>query len=151
MGGGSRKKTHANKYYVERTVSTGCCGHWPVGQNQWYHFGAGAPPILVYFGGDWDVDCGYWVLTHGHLCGAPTFFARGEVSTLGSLKGRWKWHGGALGVDGAIYGIPAHAERVLKIVPETGEVTLIGGRRCAAFGFHGGFNCVGSKYWLWQR
>ena len=23
-----------------------------VGQNQWYHFGVGAPPILVYFGGD---------------------------------------------------------------------------------------------------
>ena len=28
-----------------------------VGQNQWYHFGVGAPPILVYFSGDWDV---YW-------------------------------------------------------------------------------------------
>ena len=26
-----------------------------VGQNQWYHFGVGAPPILVYFSGDWDV------------------------------------------------------------------------------------------------
>ena len=26
-----------------------------VGQNQWYHFGVGAPPIEVYFGGDWDV------------------------------------------------------------------------------------------------
>ena len=25
-----------------------------VGQNQWYHFGVGAPPILVYFSGDWD-------------------------------------------------------------------------------------------------
>ena len=28
-----------------------------VGQNQWYHFGVAAPPILVYFSGDWDV---YW-------------------------------------------------------------------------------------------
>ena len=34
-----------------------------VGQNQWYHF-VGAPPILVYFSGDWDV---HWILTHGHV------------------------------------------------------------------------------------
>ena len=34
-------------------------------QNQWYHFGVGAPPILVYFGGDWDVHWGYGMLTHG--------------------------------------------------------------------------------------
>ena len=26
--------------------------HMAVGENQWYHFGVGAPPILVYFGGD---------------------------------------------------------------------------------------------------
>ena len=30
-----------------------------VGQNQWYHFGIGAPPILIYFNGDWDVHWGY--------------------------------------------------------------------------------------------
>ena len=36
-----------------------------VGQNQWYHFWVGAPPILVYFSGDWDVHWGYGVLTHG--------------------------------------------------------------------------------------
>ena len=36
-----------------------CCSHAKVakhpfghGQNQWYHFGIGAPPVLVYFGGD---------------------------------------------------------------------------------------------------
>ena len=29
-----------------------------VGQHQWYHFGVGAPPILVYFSGDWDVHGG---------------------------------------------------------------------------------------------
>ena len=28
-------------------------------QNQWYHFGVGAPPILVSFSGDWDVHWGY--------------------------------------------------------------------------------------------
>ena len=38
-----------------------------VGQHQWYHFGVGAPPILVYFSGDWDVHWGYELLTHGHL------------------------------------------------------------------------------------
>ena len=30
-------------------------------QSQWYHFGIGAPPILVYFSGDWDVHWGYGV------------------------------------------------------------------------------------------
>ena len=30
-----------------------------VGQNQWYHFGVGAPPIFVYFSWDWDVHWGY--------------------------------------------------------------------------------------------
>ena len=39
-----------------------------VGQNQWYLFGVGAPPILVYFFcGDWDVHSGYRILTHGHV------------------------------------------------------------------------------------
>ena len=40
-----------------------------VGQNQWYHFGVGAPPILVYFSGDWDVHWGLTgLLTHGEVC-----------------------------------------------------------------------------------
>ena len=51
----------------------------------------------------------------------------GQVSTIGDLEeGDWKWHGGSLALDGAIYGIPAHAESVLKIQPETGEVKTIG-------------------------
>ena len=29
------------------------------GQNQWYHFGVGAPPTFVYLSGDWDVNWGY--------------------------------------------------------------------------------------------
>ena len=37
-----------------------------VGQNQWYHFGVAAPPILVYSIGDWD-DWGYGILTHGQM------------------------------------------------------------------------------------
>ena len=38
-----------------------------VGQNQWYHFRVGAPPILVYFSGGWDVHWGYGILTHGQV------------------------------------------------------------------------------------
>ena len=30
-------------------------------------FWEGAPPILVYFSGDWDVHVGYGVLTHGQI------------------------------------------------------------------------------------
>ena len=41
--------------------------HMGVGQNQWYHFGVGAPYILVYLSGDWDVYCGYRILTHSHI------------------------------------------------------------------------------------
>ena len=36
-------------------------------QSEWFHFGIGAPPILVYFSGDWDVHWGYGVLTHDHI------------------------------------------------------------------------------------
>ena len=31
------------------------------------HCWVGAPPILIYFSGDWDVHWGYGALTHGHL------------------------------------------------------------------------------------
>ena len=39
------------------------CGSKPMGS----HFGVGAPPILVYFSGEWDIHWGYGFLTHGHL------------------------------------------------------------------------------------
>ena len=44
-----------------------------VGQNQSYHFGAGAPPMLVYFSGDWLKFTGgtMWILTHAHICCCP--------------------------------------------------------------------------------
>ena len=51
-----------------------------VGQNQWYHFGIGAPPILVYFSGGWDVHWGYGLLTHGHV----SCFLAPHVSYLGA-------------------------------------------------------------------
>lgn len=54
-----------------------------------------------------------------------------KVSTLGGemqqLKGDWKWHGGNLGNDGMIYGIPCNANSVVKVNPRTSEVTTIGG------------------------
>ena len=43
------------------------------GQNEWYNFGVGAPPILVFFSGAWDVHWGYGVLTHGHMSGLLLF------------------------------------------------------------------------------
>lgn len=42
---------------------------------------------------------------------------RGEVQHVGRGlvgDGRWKWHGGVLGPDGAIYGIPCNARRPRK-------------------------------------
>ena len=41
--------------------------HLAAGPNQWWHFGVGAPPILVYFSRDWDVHWGSVILTHSHL------------------------------------------------------------------------------------
>ena len=41
--------------------------HMAVGQNQWYHLGVGAQPMLVYFSGAWDVHWGYGILTHGQM------------------------------------------------------------------------------------
>ena len=61
-----------------------------VGQNQRYHFGVGAPPILVYFSGDWDVHWGHGILTHGHLS-VPLFF---ETAGAGILLSRATWGGG---------------------------------------------------------
>ena len=37
-----------------------------VGQNQWDPM-VGAPPILVYFSGDWDVHWAYGLLTHDQM------------------------------------------------------------------------------------
>ena len=39
------------------------CGSKPMES----HLGVGAPPISVYFCGDWDVHWGYRVLTHSHM------------------------------------------------------------------------------------
>ena len=49
------------------TPKGGLVEHMAVGQSQWYHFRVGAPLILVYFIGDWDVHWGYGILTHGHM------------------------------------------------------------------------------------
>ena len=77
----------------DRTYSwlshTHSCNSWKnsevaVGQNQWYHFGVGPPPILVYFSGDWDVHWGYKLLTHGQV--GP----KKSVSKLATSKGTQK-------------------------------------------------------------
>ena len=55
-----------------------------VGQHQWYHFGVGAPPILVYFSGDWDVRWGYGILDPQPCVHFPK---RVSVPTNGSVVG----------------------------------------------------------------
>ena len=41
-----------------------------------------------------------------------------NVTVFGDFpEGQHKWHGGVVGPDGCIYGIPAHADTVLKIEP----------------------------------
>jgi len=55
-----------------------------------------------------------------------------EVTRLGGAllpAGGWKWHGGVAGPDGCVYGVPAHAGRVLKVDVGEGRppaVRLIG-------------------------
>ena len=59
--GGKNSQTYRPPIFAVCQVSVA------VGQNQWYHVGVGAPPILVYFSGDRDVQWGYGILTHGHV------------------------------------------------------------------------------------
>ena len=42
-------------------------------------------------------------------------------------KNQFKWLRGARGADGAIYGVPSNANKVLRIMPETGVCDTIGG------------------------
>ena len=46
------------------------------------HFGVGAPPILVYLGGEWDVHWGYGILTHGHQSFLRPHSDHGEHSSF---------------------------------------------------------------------
>ena len=43
-----------------------------------------------------------------------------------SIPGEHKWLGAAVADDGAIYGVPAHNRRAVRVVPATGEVTELG-------------------------
>ena len=56
--------------------------HMAVGQNHWYHFGVGAPAVLVYFSGDWDVHWGYGILTHGHMIASCKAISQALTLTL---------------------------------------------------------------------
>ena len=64
-----RMETYSPKAPAVRSSRTTCFDlrYLAVGQNRWYHFGVGAPPILIYLSGDWDVLRGYGILTPGHL------------------------------------------------------------------------------------
>ena len=58
--GGESRAADGRGLAPERAKGAPHC-HVAVGQKQWYHFGVGAPPILVYFSGDWDVHWGYGI------------------------------------------------------------------------------------------
>jgi hypothetical protein len=95
-----------------------------------------------------NLDSGGWkwhggvVGSDGNIYGIPSNAdsvlkivpSTGEVSTIGDVRGvtphredgKYKWLGGVLGSDGAIYGMPGDADVVLKIMPYTDEVSLIG-------------------------
>ena len=61
---GAHFAIHVQAQAFDCAVNTHGCGSKPMES----HFGVGAPPILVYFSGDWDV---HWeitgLLTHGHM------------------------------------------------------------------------------------
>ena len=59
-------------------------------QHQWYHFGIGAPPILVYFSGDWYVNWGYGVLTHSQMKKCLPFFGVGDTERHAAFLFFWK-------------------------------------------------------------
>ena len=63
----SQGKTSLQRAFLRSAGPTSHNHDMAVGQNQWYHFGVGAPPILVYFSGSWDVHWGYGLLAHGHM------------------------------------------------------------------------------------
>ena len=67
---------------------------------------------------------------HTHVLSRYVYVWLQDVFTMGdghpAMKGDWLWHGGALGDDGCVYGVPCNAEQVLKINPRTREVTVIG-------------------------
>ena len=65
--------------------------------------------------------------------------ATGDVTFIGpEFAGKYKWLRASTAPSGAIYGIPCHADRVLKIVPKTGEVALIGPSFPGNWKWHGG-------------
>lgn len=64
----------------------------------------------------------------------------------GQIVGSEKYLGGVLGADGCVYGVPGKARQVLKIVPETGEVCLIGPSFQGHFKWLRGVQCGSAVY-----
>ena len=62
--------------------------HLAVGHNRWYHFGVGAPPILVYFGG-WIESDVHWGLTD-LACDPWPFLSQRSPRKEGASRARQK-------------------------------------------------------------
>ena len=110
---------------VLRVAPVGCLGN-------------NAEPVVDYVGpalpGRWKFYGGLYSAQGRAIYGIPACaggvlrigLPNGDVSVVGSVpEGGWKWHGGVVGADGCIYGIPAHADEVLKIDPFSQSVSLI--------------------------
>ena len=62
------------------------------------------------------------------VAGAAAAASAGVEGAAGGLAGDWKWHGGNLGCDGMIYGIPGNAASVIRVDPRTSEVAMVGAK-----------------------
>ena len=62
------------------------------------------------------------------LCIDPSQGTVNELvpENLDSMKGRYKWLGGALDREGNVYAVPSDTTTVLKIEPSTGKITTFG-------------------------
>jgi hypothetical protein len=102
-----------------------------------------------YLGGELGDDGNIYGVPGSAKCVIKVHVETQQVSEMGhNLKGpyiettypknQFKWLRGARGRDGAIYGVPSNANKVLRITPQTGVCEAIGGPWVGHWKWHGG-------------
>jgi hypothetical protein len=102
-----------------------------------------------YLGGELGDDGNIYGVPGSAKCVVKVHVETQQVSEMGhNLKGpyiettypknQFKWLRGARGRDGAIYGVPSNANKVLRITPQTGVCEAIGGPWVGHWKWHGG-------------